>query len=290
MGGLSFYLRPAVDTVVVPVAVVVVGAFLTRVVPERLRAVLAAGTLAAGSMAAHGGIVGWPRMPPVDTLGWLIVLVPAAAVFFAPFDVWPGRLRGWGVAVLAMPFLAAGLWLLLRPLGASAGGGGLAWRIGLAVVAGVLPLAGLQSLAARGGTAAILAGLAVSSAGAALVLAFDRSFLLGQLLGGQAAAFGAGSVAALVLPSFRAGRAAVVVGVVGYGGALAYATFYAPLPSSAAVLLALAPLAPLASWRVRRSWLAAALAALIALAPVAASWWVVRVDQVCRASGAGSGE
>ncbi|MBI5499278.1 MAG: hypothetical protein HY907_03480 [Deltaproteobacteria bacterium] len=287
MAALSFYQWLVLDTIAVPVAVLAVGAFLTRLAPERFRAALAAGTLAAGSMAAHAGIVGWPRLPPTDTLGWLIVLVPAAAVLAAPFDLWPARLRGWGVPVLAAAVLAGGMWLLLRPLGATVGGGGLAWRIGAATLAGLLPLVGLQSLAARGGSAAVLAGLAVSSAGAALVLASDRSFLLGQLLGGHAAAFGAGAFAALLLPSFRVGRAAVVVGVVAYAGALAYGTFYAPLPGLAAALLALAPLAPLASWRVRRPWPAAALAALAALVPTAASWWVIREDQLRRAAAAG---
>jgi hypothetical protein len=253
-----------------------------RFLPPRLGALSPAAGLAAGATAAFAGIAGWPAWPPVDTLGWLVFATPAAALLGLAAELRHRPVPPWLAAAVLLPWLAGVSWLLLRPLAARWGDAGVMLVAAVPAAGGAAVWLGLDLLARRLRAAAPLAALAASSAGAALVLVAARSALLGQLFGGLAAAFGAAAVAALFVPSLRLGRAALAASLTAYLGLLVYAAFYARVAPLPALLLLAAPLAPLAAWRVRRTWLAVAVSVLVALLPAATSWWLVRAERAAQ--------
>ncbi len=197
--------------------------------------------LSGGYMAGHAGIGGLPPFPPNDVVDWLFYLpLPFLAVEGVWIWLWrpprPLRLGG------RLGACALFVFLFLRPLLA------YAWapQRGIIVYGAItLLLFGLWSIVERieggrgGEKLGPAVGLWVLLGGSAIPLALSGSLKLGQLAGAAALAW-----APLLWIAFREGSPLLPVLPLYtflFGGFLLGGYFYAELPHSVLVLLALTP-------------------------------------------------
>ena len=222
---------------------------------ERARAALSPLAVGIAYLAGHCFIAGWAKFPPADTTNWLPYFALAAAVLGALCALVPegrasARPGGEGVRPSKISYLrvvlfalvsAGALRLLLKPkfqYGWSLGQA-WAWVAGL-VIATVLLATILDALARRSETTVELPiFLAVVCAGT-----FGALMLSGSMLLGQFAAVLAGAILGSLV--FAARKVALGPGIVPVFSLLLAALlisgyFFADLPATSAVLLAIAP-------------------------------------------------
>ncbi|MCW8128841.1 MAG: hypothetical protein KIS92_00525 [Planctomycetota bacterium] len=216
---------------------------------------------------------GWPGFPPrlaedwlpfLALLGWVAGLRAAAKA--------PGLAV---VLVLCLGLAAASLGLTLGPKRAVwSTGEAVAWHAGIGL-ASALVLAALELLAEARPGASLPLALWLWCAGIAGSLALTGSIKYGQIAGLLAAALGAGVVAAWLAPRFTFWRGPLYVLVPVAVALLACGHFYSDLPLSAAIVLALAPLAlwlgELSFVDKRPAWLAVPMRMALVGLPVAAA-------------------
>jgi hypothetical protein len=217
--------------------------------------------LGIGYALGHAGASEWltsgelPSIPPLNATDWLPWLALAAMVLGLLESLWPSP--AWARWENRLLLVGATLWLLIGPLYQSlwepAQWKGAVWVCGLG--AGILVFWGLlEGLSGRRGRAMLLP-LAVLAGGTAAALVLSRFLVLGECGMGLAAALGAAwLVSRWWVELSPAGGGVPVVGVL-LAGLILGGFFYAELPASSAILLALAPLAllvdrigPVARW------------------------------------------
>jgi hypothetical protein len=239
-------------------------------------AALAAAGIAAAYLAVHRAIAGELSLAPVDVSGWLPHLVLAAAGAAIA-----GARAARGASWLLRAAVSAGAaYLLLRPqldhqLEGAVGAVALAGAAGLLLAYWALLDRAVARASARVGAVLPVIATGACAAGAAL----SGTLLIGQLVGGVAAALGGVMVLALASPTAPLARAAVAPAAVTGWAAVVYASFYATMgPMVGAELLALpAAVIALQMATARRGRLAEALpvaaAAAVAGAVVATALW-----------------
>jgi len=202
-----------------------------------------------GFVAGYVATYGWPKIPPIESQEWvLVVLVPVAAAISA-VAAWRGRgssaiwAARWLVAVCAAP-------LLLQPYLKHQWSGmeALLWLagIGVAVAGQWVSLAGLEARSSAKTEGAPKGGwfewvLAGTAGGTGVVILLSGSQTLGQLGLTLACVLAAGGVAGWFgpCPEVRVGRTDVPVVVL--IGLWMSGYFYAELAILHVILLMLAP-------------------------------------------------
>jgi hypothetical protein len=257
-----FVVRLALNTLVlpvVPVVLFVVVAYVTRSTVVRRAAVLAAGS---GIVVAHLVDVGVPRLPPIDTIGW----IPFAIAFLSLAllrDV-PRIERliiTFCVATVATRLVGRPIWPSLldaAPWALLAGGVATLADASLDVASGAMP------------AAAPLLGFAMTMASGSIACLFGHSALLAQVLGASAAVTGACGVVAIFVEPAKAVASVVVVSTV---TVLVYARLYATLPLVVVALLMASAAAPVIASSLpisRRARAVVAVAAALVLGVAAA--------------------
>ena len=221
---MTFVLRLALDTLVLPAAPVAIAAAVART--NRTASTVAA---AAGIILAHVIEVGVPRIPPIDTIGWipLAVAVAAAGVL----------VEHRALVRLAVTFVVVAI--ATRLIGRTTA---TPWCL-LAGSVAALADGSLDLASRRMAPAATTLSLSVAMAGASITCLFGHSALLAQVLG--ASAFVIGVTAIFVEPARTVASIAVVATV----SVLVYARLYAELSTLATALLVASAVAPsAASW------------------------------------------
>jgi hypothetical protein len=193
-----------------------------------------------GYAAGHWKSAGWPGFPPSDVTHWLLFSAVASVVLGVGHGVGRGR---WGIGVRVVSFavlLSGTLALILMPKfkhGWTMGQGAL-WVAGLMLSAAIMGWS-LEVTLRAGRTRLSLLWLLVIGMGASIALALSGSMLLGQF----AAVFAAvvcGMIGASVAGAYAEG--AIVPGMATlFVGLIACGYFYAELPWSSALLLAMSP-------------------------------------------------
>ena len=268
-----------IATVLAPALVAGAVAAAARLLPEssparRASTVVA---LALGYVAAHLATLGAPSFPPVDTTAGLFYLaLLAAALGIVIVLAGAGGRRVTWVVLVALT-LALTLHPLLRHQWSARAA---AIRVPALAVAALASTAAYQAIGARVAIASARAAWIVAIGGAAALLLFARTALLGQLAGAIAVALAVVTAVGLA----RGGASAVASDAVGVAlpflapmlhALVLNGFFYAELGGLAAVMLTVAPLAAAVDLALRRRgpWLraaAAALAVAIVLAPFVA--------------------
>lgn len=212
-------------------------AIVTRWLPAHwLKQALFAAAVGAGYAAGHAKSAGWPSFPPGDATHWLLFSALAAIVLGFCYGIGPC----WGRSASFVALVAGTLALLFAPKfkhGWTAGEGAL-WMVALAIAA--MGTRWPIDAASRDRTRGLSPlWLLVATGGTSIALAMSGSILLGQLAAVLAAVvFGLASAAVIGTPT----EPAIVPGLATlYIGLVACGYFYAELPWSSAVLLAIAP-------------------------------------------------
>ncbi len=197
--------------------------------------------LAIGFVLGSGGVLGWPALPPLDSVEWLVLL----GFFWAAVGVAESLLAISGVRLWLERALVASVsaWLLLRPLvsyawsGAEAG----AWIAGL-TGAMLLACAALERCDDRSPGVSSAAAALILAAASGLVLLLSGSQKLGQLAGALSGSLLGLVVFAAVARGAALGRGGVLVFGMLWSGLLIAGYFYAGLTWLNALLLFSAPL------------------------------------------------
>jgi len=189
----------------------------------------------------HVAIVGWPALPPQETMHWLLPGALLAMVVGVLDALWeqPWALRlGTRIALTALL-----TWLVLRPLLQPEVVDGVRWPVMTAIViAGVFFWSGLEALADRVVGRPLLATLLVVTTAASGALAAG-SLMHGQLAGVLSGAlFGAFAVA-LFISGFSMARGGIPVVALLLIGLAIDGHYYSEFPTPSAVLIGLAPFA-----------------------------------------------
>lgn len=239
--------------------------------------------LAASYCAAQVGLLGMPKLPPVDSLHWIFWLSAEIALLWVLYKSLrlPENFVGILSLILALLSPALILWpLVSHTWGASVAILHIGWGTGLVAFMSFF-------LAARAGEspgAALPLSLAGCAGGLSITLLLSASAILAQLAGALAI-----GLLVLLLPAVREKRfmfapAAGLVFALVYTGLLLGGHFYAELAVPETILLAFAPFAlwldellpagKLAGWK--RTLLQAALTAIpaFAAAGIALARWL----------------
>ena len=228
-------------------------------------AVAAGGAFAAG----YRWSLGWPAFPPTDATQWLLFAGIAGIFLGAAYGFCEsnraGRLISFGLLLFGT------LSLILAPKFRAGWtfGEGAPWVVALVLGGSLLGCSIDASLRRQSGRLPLL-WLLVLAGGASAALALSGSVLLGQLAGLLAAVvFGLNAAS---LAGANTGRAIVPAVSVLLTGLIACGYFYADLPWSSVLLLALGSLAGLFGQglsSIRRDLVRAAIAGLPVAAAVA---------------------
>ena len=214
----------------------------------------------AAALAVGGGCAtsyllarGLPALAPVDATELLFGFALAGA------GLGLLEVSGWfprGVPVWRAVACLSVAWLLLRGLPAET------WQPAVCALALFLVWSLLGWRAERLEGASLPLVLLITAAGSAVALEQARSGFLGQMAGAVAAACGPLLLLALIDPAVKM-RGAIAPAALFLGALLICGHFFAELDARSALLLAAAPLCA-----VRRWWLGALLAALLAGAAI----------------------
>jgi hypothetical protein len=204
---------------------------------ERARAASGPVALGLAYLSGHLLITGRVTFPPADTTNWLPYFALAAAVLGASCAV--VAIKPWARVLIFATVSAGALTLLLKPkfqYGWSVGEGSL-WVASLVLV--FVLLAVILDAVGRRTATEMPAFLLVTCAGTFGALMLSGSILLGQF----AAVLGAAVLGSLV---FTVGKIALGQGMVPVfslliGALLVCGYFFADLPLTSAIMLALAP-------------------------------------------------
>jgi len=206
------------------------------------RAVVAPCASGLGYICGHLMATGWTGFPPVDTINWLPYFALVAMLLGILHEALPLSPRLWLRLLVFALFSAGVMCLLLKPRLQSdwTFSQGLVWVVCLAV--GMVALGVVCDALCRQSPAKPIATplfLLIPSGGAVIALVLSGSLLLGQL---------AAVLAAAVFGSFILGLRQIALGK---GVAPVFATlfstlivsgyYFAELPASSALLLAVAP-------------------------------------------------
>jgi hypothetical protein len=250
---------------VIPAVAASAAVVVARAVAPAARPWVLALGAAVGVIATNLGLAGVPRLPPIDTIGWIPIAVGGGFVVLAAFE-WPAARRpGLGLGALAI-VAAFAAWAIGRPTWAQIGAGrSLGW-IGGGALAVVAVAGGAASAATRIPPLAVGLALVATTAGGALAAAASHSALLAMVLGGVAATIGALSIGGRVLGRPIGDGATFGVLALGMAGPILYGALYASLPLAVAALLVASGLAPLVVARLPTFRGRAVLAPVLALA------------------------
>jgi hypothetical protein len=194
----------------------------------------------AGYATGHWKSGGWPKFPPADATHWLIYSALGSVVLGVGYGVGRGR---WGIGGRVVSFgvlLIGTLALILMPKFKNEWtfGQGAAWVTALTLAAALMGWS-LDTTIRVQRTRLALLWLLVAAAGASLALALSGSMLLGQLAAVLAAVvcgvIGASVAGACAERAIVPGVATLFVGLITCG------YFYAELPWSSTLLLAISP-------------------------------------------------
>ena len=204
---------------------------------ERARAAFGPVALGLAYLSGHLLITGRVAFPPADTTNWLPYFALAAAVLGASCAL--VAIKPWARVLIFATVSAGALTLLLKPkfhYGWSVGEGSL-WVASLVLVFVLLAMI-LDAVGRRTATE-MPAFLLVTCAGTFGALMLSGSILLGQF----AAVLGAAVFGSLVfaLAKVPLGRGIVPVFSLLMGALLVCGYFFADLPLTSAIMLALAP-------------------------------------------------
>ena len=235
---MNFVLRLARDTFALPVIPVAVGVVVAAAVrSSTVRRAAATLAMTAGIVIAHLVNVGVPRMPPVDTIGWIPLAVAIASLGLLVDSRLPARL----VAVFVITSAAA--LLIGRPAWGISGG--VPWIVLAASVSAAI-VGSLEIASRRMPPAAMLLALAMTTASTSIACLLGHSALLAQVLGASAAVVGASGLAAVRIEPAKTGASVAVISAI---VVVIYARLYASLSVLVLVLLAMSASAPMImSW------------------------------------------
>jgi hypothetical protein len=203
-----------------------------------------AAAAAAGIIASHLAIEGVPKLPPVDSIGWIPVTTALAAVVAITVALLVRVARGVVVGAALMGATAAvAVYLAGKPTFTASLGE--FWVPGaMAVAVTSIVVAASYRVASKSHPIAGWIGLLVIAALTALSALWSPSAKLAMLLGSMATTAGVIGVGGLILGVRQAAPLAQGVFVVHFAATLAYARLYANMPAVPVVLLALAVAAP----------------------------------------------
>ena len=240
-------------------------------------ALVAAAT--AGLLTSYLGLSGLPKVPPVDSIGWVPVGTLCAGLVGVAFGATAGnagaRQRAVVMAIALVAVIAA--FLAGKPVFAQSIGRFLPFGLGAALISAQV-VANAPGVAQRGSAVGGWLALLCTAVLAALCALWGASASLAMLLGSMAATAGVLGIGGLILHLDEPTPTAQGVFIVHMSALLTYAHLFANLPILPLVLLAASLLAPTVSRRVpgtagRRRWLRAVVvvAAAIVLAGSAAA-------------------
>lgn len=204
-----------------------------------------AAAAAAGLITSHLGIVGMPKLPPIDSVGWVPITTLCAGVLGIVVSLASRneRTRRWA-PVLALTLAAAiAVYLAGKPTFASS----MARFIPLgaaAIAVSVIVLANSSKVARRGFAVGGWLALLVTAVLSALCALWGASASLATLLGSMATTAGVVGIGGLVLRVNEPAPAAQGVFIAHMAATLTYAHLYANLPTGPLLLLAAAVAVP----------------------------------------------
>jgi hypothetical protein len=255
-------LQLVLDTLVVPVLPVGIAVGFALVVKSEIARRLAAGlAVGAGILIAHFVTLGVPRLPPVDTIGWITLATAAASLALLA-----ERHDGARFAFILM-LTSATVWLVGLPLWASAADIAR-WPLATGVVAAAV-VASLDIASRRMSSGAPLLAFSFTLAGSSLALLFGHSARLAQVLGASAAVVGAAGLAAFFFPP---PKAIWSIAVLSGAAVMVYGRFYATVQMPVLLLVVASAAAPLVASRVPRRRAAAAITVAVVPAAAAVFW------------------
>ncbi|HEY3246613.1 MAG TPA: hypothetical protein VGM03_24980 [Phycisphaerae bacterium] len=230
--------------------------------------------LGVGLLAGHIAIYGIPQYPPREPGPRLFYLIAAASVLGLLETAWRAPLAmRWGMRVA---LTGTTVWLLLRPVMDLDSTRAMVWPLALTVA-----LLGawwsIDALVARAQGPSLPLALLVTLACAAPTLLLSGSVRFAQLGGALATALVVFAFAAWLWPEMTL-TGATAVFVIAYYGLILCGRFYAYLPTSSSLLLAVAPPAAWAGelrWVRRAAWAPPLVRVLAAAIPAAAALVIV---------------
>lgn len=208
---------------------------------------VAALAVGAALVVGHGIVVGWPALPPIDAVQWVFWLGIVATLLGAGAGRWTLPLSfQWPARAVSMLTIAL---LVLRPLLVAG-----EWNLGEAIAnvaaaaaTGLVFWSGLAVVGRRASSVGAALVMLVVSSGAAVLLALSGSASLGQIAGAVAAALGVIGVVGWWRPKLAIAAGAAPVTAIAIWTLLVGGHYYADLGWTPMVLVALSPLATLAS-------------------------------------------
>lgn len=259
---MTLVLHLVLDTLVVPVLPVGFAVvFALAVKSEVARKIVAGLGVGAGILVAHFVDVGVPRLPPVDTIGWIPLAATAALLTLLVDRHTVARVA------FTLVLTTATVWLVGRPRWESAAD--IAWwPLATGVVAAAVA-ASLHRASQRMSPGVPLLALSFTMAGGSLVCLFGHSARLAQVLGASAAVVGA---AGLVAFFFAPPNAIVSIAVLSGATVMVYARFYAAVDMPALLLLGASAASPIAASRLPLRRATATITLAIGLAAAAILW------------------
>ena len=203
---------------------------------------IAAG-LGLGYLAGHVGILGWPALPTLESkewVAWLVLAATAIGIVETTAD-----LPRWSRWTLRSLFVAVGLELVLRSMieNAWTPTESTAWLVGLEVAL-LASWWNLEVQAERLSGPGWVVPLGLVSVGWAVVQTLGGGASAGQLDGVLASTFLGALTTVGLRPGPALSRGGPPVALTALAGLGLTGYFYAEVPPSSAVLLALAPWAP----------------------------------------------
>jgi len=268
---VTFLLQQFAPGVVAGGLVAFLVALAARWLPADWRRQLAwAAAVGGGYAAGHAKVANWPAFPPADVTHWLLFSALASIGFGALYgscrDGWSrvGQIGSLGVLLLA----TLGLILVPKFKYGWSTSQGVLWLTGLVLASVPMAWTVDRTLQDRGGRWSTLWVLMLWI-GISLALALSGSMLLGQL-----AAVSGAVVFGLVVNAAISGTIlrAIVPGLTTlFTGLLVCGYFYAELPWTSGMLLALAPLLALLLPGKRTSFRWELLRTLVVTVPVIAA-------------------
>lgn len=255
-----------------PAAAASLGMLVARLANPESRARQAAlvATATAGLVTSYLALAGMPKLPPIDSIGWVPIITLCAGVlgivasFASPSDRARQRATVLGLALAA----AVAVYLTGEPTFAGSAARFLPLGVG-AIAMSIIALTNSSNVARRGFAVGGWLALLVTAVLSALCALWGSSASLATLLGSMATTAGVVGIGGLVLRMNEPAPAAQGVVIAHMTATVTYAHLYANLPTVPLLLLAASVAMPALSGLVpgegnRMRWVRGAIAVALA--------------------------